>query len=127
MKEINYGDVRPEVKKFAVGMENKLRENDYKEHWTNCSYEYLFEQFVRQYEFLDKNFPDLFDKSLDAPLHQHPYMKSNALMLADVRNIFVNVANYSMMFVDKIDKQFRSLKDCVGSEEEFLQMISESD
>ena len=35
---------RKEVKEFAELMEEKLRENDYKGHWSGCSYAYLIQR-----------------------------------------------------------------------------------
>jgi NTP pyrophosphatase (non-canonical NTP hydrolase) len=41
-------DVRPEVKQFAIAMEEILRDNDYKGGWDRCSEEYLKMKFAEE-------------------------------------------------------------------------------
>lgn len=48
MSDIGYNDVRPEVKAFAVLMEQRLRANDHKGGWKDCSPGHLYEKFVEE-------------------------------------------------------------------------------
>lgn len=43
---------RNEVKEFAEQMEIKLRENDHKGGWKNCSYDYLFSRIQEELDEL---------------------------------------------------------------------------
>ena len=126
MNEIDYDDVRPELKKFVIDMENKLRKNDYKVDWTKCSYNYLIEQFNKQYESIKWFFDNAEGKQLDAPLYQHPFMKPNVIIMMMGRNALVNAANYSMMLVDKIDKQTDELCDTIKDHDKLMKMYEES-
>jgi len=44
--------MRKEVKWFAELMEEKLKKNDWKSHWKNASFEYLFGRIVDETEEL---------------------------------------------------------------------------
>lgn len=46
--------IRPEVIAFAKLMEETLRKNDYKGHWKDCSFTYLFEKLDEEREELDR-------------------------------------------------------------------------
>jgi hypothetical protein len=47
---MTFDDCRPEVKAFAVLMEEKLRENDHKGGWTGgaCSVQYLLKRLIEE-------------------------------------------------------------------------------
>lgn len=40
--------LRPEVAAFAQAMEEKLRQNDHKGHWKDCTREYLWHRFMQE-------------------------------------------------------------------------------
>ena len=74
-------ELRPEVYEFAFAMEKKLRENDNKGGWKNCSWSYLQHRLNEELKELD------FEVAFGTPL-------STLLEAADV-------ANFLMMMVDK--------------------------
>jgi NTP pyrophosphatase (non-canonical NTP hydrolase) len=47
-------EIRLEVKNFAIEMERILRENDHKDHWKDCSSEYLVEKLREEIRELIK-------------------------------------------------------------------------
>ena len=44
MSKLTINDVRPEVRAFAVAMEERLREHDTEKPWRDCSVEHLHDQ-----------------------------------------------------------------------------------
>lgn len=75
--------VRPEVARFAVMMELKLRENDWKESWKHSSPEFLIRRLQQEYR-------ELVDAVIygDNPTPQHIAQEA------------ADVANYAMMVAD---------------------------
>ncbi len=52
--EKEFAEVRPAVQWFAVQMEKKLRENDHKKHWSECSVDYLYDRMDQEVVELDR-------------------------------------------------------------------------
>ena len=74
-------DLRTEVIKFANAMENKLKENDYKGGWKNCSAKYLVNK-------LDEEVGELMSAICDETphkiLHEAADVGNIAMMIADI-------------------------------------------
>ena len=47
LEAMNATCLRPEVLAFAIEMEKRLRENDHKNHWSQCNIDYLIDRFLR--------------------------------------------------------------------------------
>lgn len=75
-------DLRPEVLAFALAMERKLRANDHKSHWRNCTLGYLRRRLRTEV------------RELMAALDAH----RRTSLVADAADI----ANFCMMFADKV-------------------------
>lgn len=73
-------DVRPEVARFALAMEAKLRANDYKRPWRNCPLQYLSMRLTQERR-------ELFDA---------------IAARKDVIGECADVANFAMMIADKV-------------------------
>jgi hypothetical protein len=76
----NWTDLRPAVRKFAIAMEERLKANDYKGGWDNCSAQYLMNGLLEELAEL-----------------------SAAILEGDFSGIneeAVDVANYAMMLAD---------------------------
>lgn len=91
----NVHDCRPEVRAFAVAMENKLRGNDHKKSWKKCNFNYFLFRLEEETEELRKAFenwhltvygkPNIDDYK--AAIRQKEY---------DMANEAVDVANFAM-------------------------------
>jgi NTP pyrophosphatase (non-canonical NTP hydrolase) len=46
--------LRKEIKSFSENMERKLKENDYKEHWSKSNYSYLIQRLHEEVDELDE-------------------------------------------------------------------------
>ena len=102
MTDITFDDVRPEIKKFAVEMEEKLRANDFKTHWSECDYEYLVQLYMMSVERVS----DVINCAHNRySIYDDPFMKSHAFVAYRAIDYLIDVANYSMMLYDKIQKQ----------------------
>lgn len=76
-------EVRPEVARFALAMEAKLRENDgKKKHWRICTLNFLSQRLTQE------------RRELDAAIETR----------VDVIGECADVANFAMMIADKIDQ-----------------------
>ena len=124
---ITFDDVRPEVKKFAVEMEEKLRANDFKTHWSECDYEYLVERYIDAIN--DTNKVIFYAHNMITP-YGDQFMKTNVLMSYHVTDGLVNIANYAMMLHDKISVQrcdyMKALRGKMESEEK-MKLIIDTD
>ena len=84
MQELQIDDVRPEVKKFAIAMEKRLRINDYKGGWHYEKPPYFVNKIIIHSAQLSNDvFYDVLD---DAPID------------------CINIANYCMMLYVNIEK-----------------------
>jgi len=68
--------IRKEVMWFARRMELKLRENDHKDHWTGCDFEYLFRRLMEESTELHAAF-------LDDQIDEAADVANFAMMIAD--------------------------------------------
>ena len=84
MEELKIDDVRPEVKNFAIAMEKRLRENDFKGGWNEEKPEYFVNKIIKHLRRLNN---DVIYIDLD-------YSKIEC----------INVSNYCMMLYDNIEK-----------------------
>lgn len=77
MQELKIDDVRPEVKKFAIAMEKRLRKNDYKGGWHKEKPAYFVNKIIIHSAQLsnDVSYGELYDSTIDC----------------------INIANYCMM------------------------------
>jgi len=56
-------------------MEKKLRENDYKKHWSNCDHQYLLNRLKEEVTELEKPMWDVIEEAAD--------VANFAMMIAD--------------------------------------------
>lgn len=82
MEELKIDDVRPEVKKFAIAMEKRLRENDFKGGWNEEKPEYFVNKIIKHLRRLNNDV-------IYIDLH---YSKIEC----------INVSNYCMMLYDNL-------------------------
>ena len=95
--ELTFEDIRPEVLEFALLMEYKLRENDFKGGWKNDSVEALLK---RVDEELDELREELYvDDVLEGSGYEAPIERVHK-----IRTTYeaADVANMLMMIVDNI-------------------------
>lgn len=76
-------EIRPEVARFALAMEEVLRQNDHKGGWRDCSLDYLVGRLQ-----------DEFHELMEAVRGKDP----------DIRKEAVDLANFSMMIWDILDR-----------------------
>jgi len=88
--------IRPCVLHFAVEMERKLRANDWKEHWSNFSVEYLAERISDELAELTHAVAKL-SAAEDAG-------EDLGILALSVMEEAVDLANFSMMIGDMIDR-----------------------
>ncbi len=88
-------DIRPCVLHFAVEMERKLKANDWKEHWSNFSVEYLVERAAEELAELEH--------AIDALLDAEGTGKGLGRLALRVAEEAVDLANFAMMIGDMID------------------------
>ena len=84
MQELKFDDVRPEVKKFAIEMEKRLRKNDYIPGWYKKKPPYFVNKIIIHSAQLSNDvfYGELYDSSIDC----------------------LNIANYCMMLYVNIKK-----------------------
>ncbi len=76
--------LRPEVVAFAQAMEQKLRENDYKGGWKECSTQELFKHLEEEVGELKTCVESIYDFSKEETLGEAADVANIAMMLADV-------------------------------------------
>uniref|UniRef100_A0A6M3K3H0 Uncharacterized protein n=1 Tax=viral metagenome TaxID=1070528 RepID=A0A6M3K3H0_9ZZZZ len=79
--EIDLSGVREEVLEFALDMERKLKKNDYKKHWKECSLEYLQNRLKNELQELNFLLKKISNKR-------------------EVINECADIANFAMMIAD---------------------------
>ncbi len=96
---LNQDDLRLEVAVFAEEMERKLRKNEHKGWWEECSLEYLFERLSEELEELrDIVFKEK-EKSANTLDYEEQLLKP--VIYADrIREEAADVANFAMMIAD---------------------------
>lgn len=77
---------RPEIVKFAACCEEKLRENDYKNHWSGETLEYLHRRLYDEFGELKRA------------------MKANKSK-ADIMRECADISNFAMMIADNYDPE----------------------
>ena len=84
MQDLQIDEVRPEVKKFAIAMEKRLRINDYKGGWQKEQPQYFVNKIFAHFSQLwdDVLYEDYYYATLDC----------------------INIANYCMMLYDNLEK-----------------------
>lgn len=84
MEELKIDDVRPEVKKFAIEMEKRLRKNDFKGGWHKEKPEYFVNKIIEHSRQLSNDVlcNELYYSTIDC----------------------INLSNYCMMLYDNIEK-----------------------
>jgi NTP pyrophosphatase (non-canonical NTP hydrolase) len=75
--------LRPQVLRFAIAMEKKLRENDHKGGWEDCENDYLFGRLKEETEELLEAVECSFDISSKEVLSEAADVANFALMIAD--------------------------------------------
>lgn len=87
--------LRRQVRTFANVMEGKLRENDGKGGWSECSVEYLFDRLCEEAH------------ELKAEIESNPdrYLRRAYIVREDA-----DVANFAMMIADVIMNEKRPVK-----------------
>lgn len=96
-------EARTEIIGFAEIMEQKLKENDHKSHWTEESYSYLLERLEEEVSELKEKISKirfgggraLADESIEGILEPEP---------EDIQRECADVANFAMMIADSIKK-----------------------
>ena len=83
MRRIELADCRPTVQAFAVEMERKLRENDYKGGWDNMSLTELFSRATEELEEVSQ------------------YVAARVPSRHEFRGELADVANFLMMMADR--------------------------
>ena len=73
---------------FARKMEAKLRENDHKNHWSGCGFDYLFNRLREETVELDKTYISDGDKA----------------DFNEVQKEAADIANFAMMIADNARK-----------------------
>jgi len=79
----NWNYLRPEVQAFATVMEHKLRLNDYKGGWDDCSWEYLWGKLREETRELDNASKQKLQGN-NAVTEEAADVANIALMLADM-------------------------------------------
>lgn len=97
--EQRYDKIRKEVKQFANRMESVLQENDYKNHWSKCSYAHLLEQLKIEVAELDTGLEcfvigQAMPRDLSGASTREQY--------GEVEKEAVDVANFAMMIADNL-------------------------
>jgi NTP pyrophosphatase (non-canonical NTP hydrolase) len=92
---ITLTDVRPEVAAFALAMERKLRENDWKGGWQNDAPEALLERLYDEAQELSIAQVQLEVRALESPDPAHA--ASNRRRVLDEA---ADVANFALMVAD---------------------------
>jgi len=87
--------IRPCVLHFAVEMERKLKANDWKEHWSNFSVEYLVERADDELSELNQAIADLSVAEAAG--------EDLGLLALRVADKAVDLGNFAMMIADTID------------------------
>lgn len=78
-----FQSLRPEVQRFALAMEERLKANDHKGGWENCTTSYLWRRLVEESGELEEELAkDLTDGRV--VLHEAADVANFAMMLADV-------------------------------------------
>lgn len=78
-------EVRTELYHFVAAQEKKLKKNDHKLHWSNCTSEFLF------------------GRLLDEVAELHKAMLTDAAD-DDIKNECIDVANFAMMIADNLKR-----------------------
>jgi hypothetical protein len=113
-QETAWRTIRPEVRDFAFRMEEKLRENDHKSHWSKESYAYLLQGLKDEVDELEQELSGFIigqamprDLSGSSSIHQYGEAVEES----------VDVANFAMMIKDNLihlrdnDKDYRYFTD----------------
>jgi len=96
---------RPEVTKFAIGMESKLRKNDHKTHYKHFDFGYLFERLQDEIKELNEAI-----KKADAELKFGENSNHwNTIKIEKHRKAIISecydIANFAMMIADNLKRE----------------------
>jgi hypothetical protein len=87
--------VRKEIEWFAVEMEQTLRDNDHKGHWSHCGYQYLTRRLHE--EVLELNMA-LVETGRFGDVHWTAHAEDRRRLIREA----TDVANFAMMIADNV-------------------------
>lgn len=88
--------IRSEVKWFAEHMESKLKENEHKTGWTDCTVDFLSSQIRKNLNELDSMFQEL-------PSNYSVFSTNVIRQCSDIANYAMMIADISNKYICKCD------------------------
>lgn len=114
--------IRSEVKWFAEHMESKLKENEHKTGWTDCTVDFLSSQIRKNLNELDSMFQEL-------PSNYAVFSANVIRQCSDMANYAMMIADISDKYICKYDPPNKGVKDMEQLEHgtyEITQLLAEA-
>ncbi|OFC94614.1 hypothetical protein BTGOE4_10040 [Bacillus thuringiensis] len=114
--------IRSEVKWFAEHMESKLKENEHKTGWTDCTVDFLSSQIRKNLNELDSMFQEL-------PSNYSVFSANVIRQCSDMANYAMMIADISDKYICKYDPPNKRVKDMEQLEHgtyEITQLLAEA-